>query len=226
MPFNPLYFIVGRQLAARSVDEGRATQLALLSSGMLDLPLPMGLVMTNIIAEREASVIQATADGSAPPADEIAVPAVMGHSVEQAQATFAGAGLTGEVIVQESYSDDAEADRVVGQSPIAGTVVSPGQKLVLLVGQGEARLVPDCRTMRALEAELLLQTYGLEPEPKPAQEDVDGLCSGHVAKQEPEPGWHAGADTVTVYIVPESEETGAGGSSGTGEDEAVSVRGR
>ena len=204
MPFNIMYYLIGRELAA--VDEARASQLAILSSGMLNIPMAMGLVMTSVIAEQEAPVATAGAAPGGGTADgRVTVPDVHGLSAEDAEDALIEAGFVGTLEILVDYSDASERNLVIDQDPSAGSSIAPDDDISLVVGLGEGITVPSVETMHLDKATEILEDLGLEVVASEAEELEDGLPVGHVARQDPEAGTKVAPEvedgTVTLFVV-------------------------
>ena len=93
--------------------------------------------------------------------ETVLVPDVAGLLRTEAETALANAGLVVTTVV-EHYSETVPAGVVIGQSPPAGTVVSPNSGVALAVSLGpEPILVPDVAGLSRAEAETALTNAGL-----------------------------------------------------------------
>jgi len=115
------------------------------------------------------------------------VPDVTGLSQTQAQNTITGAGLTVGNITQQS-DNSVPADDVISQNPMAGSDVSPGTAIDLVVSSGPAMVaVPDVVGQQQAQANVLLVSAGLSTGAITQQND-NAVPIGAVISQNPVSG--------------------------------------
>ncbi|WP_106850224.1 Stk1 family PASTA domain-containing Ser/Thr kinase [Blastococcus sp. Marseille-P5729] len=133
-----------------------------------------------------------------PPVQDVAVPSVVGQTLDEATATIEDADLkVGEV--EQVTSSVEQANRVVAQDPSSGSEVQPGTKVNLSIGAGPAQIsVPDLTGKPREEAEALLASAGLTG----SFIDQDSAQSaGTVISTSPGPGASVPeSSTVTVFV--------------------------
>jgi serine/threonine-protein kinase len=113
------------------------------------------------------------------------VPSLIGISLEAASSSVASAGLVvGTVVTQNS--DAFPANTIASQSPEAGTQLTAGSTVTLIVSSGQARVtVPDVDGLSQTQATAKLTDAGLVAEVTPV---YSGLPSGIVVSQGPTAG--------------------------------------
>ncbi len=91
----------------------------------------------------------------------VAVPSVVGKTLDEAEAALAEAGLKAQVT--QEYSDTVPEGRVISQSPKAGTFLPPGSTVRLVVSRGPAPVqVPDVEGKKLEDALRILSSAGLK----------------------------------------------------------------
>lgn len=132
--------------------------------------------------------------------DKIAVPSVVGQTVDEATAAIEGAGFElGKV--DESFDDKVEAGKVIGQDPKGDSKQAKGTKINLTVSKGAQEItVPDLSNMTADEAQKALTVSGLKYAKGPA-EYSDTVEKDHVARQDVAAGQNVPKDTVVTYYL-------------------------
>lgn len=125
----------------------------------------------------------------------VRVPSVVAMNLNQAQARLRQANLTsGEV----TRVPGGRKDRVVSQSPQAGTLVAPGSRVELRVYSGATGTrVPSVVGKSQHEAQSVLRQAGYKPRLRPVKWGRRGI----VASQDPAAGTAAEAGTTVVIYV-------------------------
>ena len=118
--------------------------------------------------------------------DKVAVPSVVGKTVDEATAAIEEAGFElGKV--EESFDDNVEAGQVISQDPKGDSKQAKGTKINLSVSKGtKAITVPDLSGKTADEAKKELTANGLKSASGEA-EYSDTVEEGHVIRQDPLP---------------------------------------
>ena len=98
--------------------------------------------------------------GSGNDKDKVAVPSVVGQTVDQATAAIEGAGFElGKV--EESFDDKVESGKVISQDPKGDSKQAKGTKINLTVSKGVQEItVPDLTGMTADQAQKALTASG------------------------------------------------------------------
>ena len=138
--------------------------------------------------------------GSGNDKDKVAVPSVVGQTVDQATAAIEGAGFElGKV--EESFDDKVESGKVISQDPKGDSKQAKGTKINLTVSKGVQEItVPDLTGMTADQAQKALTASGLKYA-KGAAEYSDTVEKDHVARQDIAAGENVAKDTVvTCYL--------------------------
>ena len=105
------------------------------------------------------------------------------------------------------FSDDVEADVVMGQSPREGTIQDEGSTIELTVSKGVEQVeVPDLTGKNANDARAELQRLGLKYEAG-AAEYSDTVKENRVARQSPDAGEKVDKGTVVTYYLSAGVET-------------------
>ena len=135
----------------------------------------------------------------------VEVPDFTGKTLEEATAQIEKDGFTlGPVDYQ--FSDVVEANKVMSQTPRAGTRQEKGTKVNLVVSQGiEQVAVPDLSNMTATEARTALQNAGLKYEAGTA-EHSDTVAENHVLRQSPAAGQKVNKGTSVTYYLSAGQE--------------------
>ena len=121
--------------------------------------------------------------GSGNDKDKVAVPSVVGQTVDQATAAIEGAGFElGKV--EESFDDKVESGKVISQDPKGDSKQAKGTKINLTVSKGVQEItVPDLTGMTSDQAQKALTASGLKYA-KGAAEYSDTVEKDHVARQD------------------------------------------
>lgn len=120
-------------------------------------------------------------------ADDISIPNVVGLMQSEAEAVLTSSTLTVGSFSEE-YSDSVPEGQVIQQSPVAGTVVSAGSSVVLIVSKGpELVTVPDVVGFTRSAAESVIKEFGLGIGVV-NEEYNDNVPAGKVIRQNPKSG--------------------------------------
>lgn len=132
--------------------------------------------------------------------DKVAVPSVVGKTVDEATAAIEEAGFElGKV--EESFDDNVEAGQVISQDPKGDSKQAKGTKINLSVSKGtKAITVPDLSGKIADEAKKELTANGLKSASGEA-EYSDTVEEGHVISQNPAAGTEVAKDSTVTYIL-------------------------
>jgi hypothetical protein len=123
------------QRSSSTVPAGSVISQSPIAGFFLALDLPVDLVVSSGLV-------------TAP----VSVPNVVGLTQSVASTTLSNAGLTLGAVTQQS-SDTVPAGNVISQSPSAGTSVSPGSAVNLVVSSGPAPVIPDAPTLYSAAAQ-------------------------------------------------------------------------
>lgn len=118
--------------------------------------------------------------------------------------------IIAEVVYEES---DKEAGRVIGQSLVPGTSVTPNSEIILTVSGkqnsvGVGKMVPNITGMTVIQAEAILSQYGLRLGKR--SEMPSELDEGLIAEQYPGPNTPITADITKVDFTVSNGEYSAG----------------
>ena len=132
--------------------------------------------------------------------DKIAVPSVVGQTVDEATAAIEEAGFElGKV--EESFDDKVESGKVISQDPKGDSKQAKGTKVNLTVSKGTQEItVPDLTGKTAEEAQKALTVSGLKYA-KGAAEYSDSVEKDHVVRQDIAAGETVAKDTVVTYYL-------------------------
>lgn len=132
--------------------------------------------------------------------DKVAVPSVVGKTIDEATAAIEEAGFElGKV--EESFDDNVEAGQVISQDPKGDSKQAKGTKINLSVSKGtKAITVPDLSGKTADEAKKELTANGLKSASGEA-EYSDTVEEGHVIRQDPVAGTEVAKDSTVTYIL-------------------------
>ncbi|MCI0545372.1 MAG: Stk1 family PASTA domain-containing Ser/Thr kinase [Actinobacteria bacterium] len=177
------------------------------AEGFLANPIPetnelveAGLVLRTDPATDEEADVGSIVDVyvSSGPA-EVAVPPLVGLTLDEARDALEEVGLTVGVITQRA-DPDAEIEVVLDQSPLPGVQVGNGAPVNLVVSSGpEIVVVPDVVGASQLEATNELLDLGLRP--RVNEEHSETVPVGEVIRTDPEAGTEAVVgDTVLVVV--------------------------
>jgi hypothetical protein len=140
-------FVTGRVLGSHQgiTDEATLNRLSILGGVMGTSP--MGLIMTTVLAQREAADVQPPAPTPVPtptpkpPAIQIEVPDMIELTYNEAKRKLESLELT--VAREDLYSLNTK-NQVIRQKPEAGSIVSPGALVTLSVSLGSDLPGPTC----------------------------------------------------------------------------------
>lgn len=138
--------------------------------------------------------------------DEVAVPEVVGMTLDEARAALQEMGLQAEAIEQEN---EEEPGTVFRQNPAARQQVKKGYTVKLYVSEdgGQHVSLPNMINSPESEARQALYDLGFSPENievKPL--DDEQYTPGHVIRQEPASGSKISVNsTVTLFVRPDVE---------------------
>lgn len=132
--------------------------------------------------------------------DKIAVPSVVGQTVDEATAAIEEAGFElGKM--EESFDDKVESGKVISQDPKGDSKQAKGTKINLTVSKGTQEItVPDLTGKTAEEAQKALTVSGLKYA-KGAAEYSDSMEKDHVVRQDIAAGETVAKDTVVTYYL-------------------------
>ncbi|MHA7269537.1 PASTA domain-containing protein [Arthrobacter sp. HLT1-20] len=195
MAFSLIGLVVGAALARDVQDRARASQIEILG-GVLGAS-PMGLVLLTTLA-KEATESKPTDPKKPKKPTEASVP-----DVSDAEDLTAAEGMLkahGLVVGQQQYVlSDSTPDAILGSSPEAGTLVSLGAKVSILVNAG--LIVPDVTGIALTDAQLALDAACFQCEVEFM--DLPGK-PGEVAKQDPGAGELAFSGDIVILSVVET----------------------
>ncbi|HEX4932192.1 MAG TPA: PASTA domain-containing protein [Gemmatimonadaceae bacterium] len=119
-------------------------------------------------------------------AGDITVPGVVGLTQADAQRRLTGLGLK-VALGEERFSADAPKSTVLSQTPLAGTAVSPGTSVTLVVSAGQQRAtIPSLIGLTRGDAEGALRKAGLQL--GQVQEEPSDSARGLVIETKPAEG--------------------------------------
>ena len=116
---------------------------------------------------------------------EVSVPLLTGRSLIEARTAAAAQGL--EIVVESVSEEGVEPNRVLGQEPVAGVLLAPGESVLVRVAAGAERATLDSvigQNVEAVQAQLTESGYVVETVPIHHPD----LPVGVVSEQFPEPG--------------------------------------
>jgi hypothetical protein len=145
MPFDIAGFLVGRTLGTHQGISDTAVLNRLALVGGVMGTSPTGVVLMNLIAQREAGDIAPPPPSpTAPPtqAIQVEVPDITDMHFREATRKLEQLGLT--ALRRDLYSTTSK-DTVVGQDPVAKTIVPQGAQITILVSLG-AEIPSQCPT--------------------------------------------------------------------------------
>ncbi len=137
---------------------------------------------------------------------ELELPEFTNMTVLEAQGMVINSNITIEV-EKEEKSDTVARDKIISQSPKAGTKVKENAivKVVISTGEGEFPM-PDLLNRKDVDAQKILEDKGLRA--SLVEEPSETIPKGYVVRQEPSAGTYIdGATTVTVYVSAGKEQT-------------------
>ncbi|HZW53277.1 MAG TPA: Stk1 family PASTA domain-containing Ser/Thr kinase [Candidatus Elarobacter sp.] len=145
---------------------------------------------------RQNSTITLTVSKGVQP---IAVPRVVGHTVDDARRMLSALGLTLNVD-QRSSSDTIPANVIESQNPDPGASAAPNSGVSVIVSTGpEAAQVPDVGGNDADTAQAALRTAGLVPVVSYAVDAANP--TGKISRQDPPPGTKAKKGSrVAIFV--------------------------
>lgn len=139
------------------------------------------------------TVVSVDEEDNTDDSNTVAVPSIYGKTYEDAQSTLRARGLSATRTTQSS--DSVAEGTVIGSDPEAGTEVSVGSTVTVIVSSGPAntnQAVPDLTGMTQSAAQKMLESYG--------------LALGNVSQEESDEP----AGTVIGQTVPEGTEVAKG----------------
>ena len=135
----------------------------------------------------------------------IAVPNVVGKSLEDATQEIESAGLAVGTVSQRS-DDSTEEGNVISQDPTAGTKRAEGSRVNLVVSSGTSQSsVPDVTGKTADEARKILQDAGFQVQSGTA-EYSDSVAKDRVARTNPAAGQSIPKNSVVTYYLSLGQE--------------------
>jgi serine/threonine-protein kinase len=142
----------------------------------------------------------------------VRVPSLSGKTYDAAAAELERAGLRPERVERSSA---ARVGQVVGQDPGAGTDLSRGGTVKLMVSRGDRRSVPDVRGQPLANALAILHSSGLASDIEGDSDEGGGVVVG----QAPLPGIEVAAgSSVTLSVANPDEERDKARGKGKGRD--------
>jgi eukaryotic-like serine/threonine-protein kinase len=128
----------------------------------------------------------------------IAVPNVVGQTVESATSALQGAGFA---VATKRVDDNSPKGTVVAQSPLAGTSQVPGTTITLSVSRGpKTSAVPDVTSQDQASAQQVLTAAGFKVRVE-TQDVTDSSQDGVVLSQTPTGNTQAPPGTVVTIVV-------------------------
>ena len=153
----------------------------------------------NVVAPEATEVALTLSTGP----QRIPVPDVAGYDVAEARTLIEGAGL--RVGSTESTQAPTPRNVAVNTRPTAGTMLTPGSSVVLVVSVGAATIrVPTLTGLTVDEARLALETAGLALGTSFAQ-TTNAAAPGEVFYQEPSAGTLSAPGTVVNVRIARSQ---------------------
>ncbi|MDP1818517.1 MAG: Stk1 family PASTA domain-containing Ser/Thr kinase [Acidimicrobiales bacterium] len=138
--------------------------------------------------------------------DTIAVPTVVGSSVEDATNTLRTAGF--QVVVEEAAEDEGEPGQVARQTPEGGAEVAEGSSVtIFVVSAPEAVEIRDVTGRPEAEASNLLGQDGFQV--TSSQEASDSISEGRVIRTDPPAGSAQPEGSTVTLIVSSGPDTAA-----------------
>jgi serine/threonine-protein kinase len=130
----------------------------------------------------------------------VPAPALVGMTVEQAQATAQAAGLQAQQAGEE-YSETVPAGAVSSTDPVAGAKIAPGDTIALVVSRGPERYaVPDLTGQSQEQAGQSLAALTLVPGTVGEAYD-DQVPAGQVVSQDPAAGTEVTRASSVSFVV-------------------------
>ncbi len=132
-------------------------------------------------------------------AEALAVPSLLGMTLNEAEEKLTGMGLKIENKGEVS-SDDYEKDRIANQDPVAGTAAKEGDTISVVISNGKGNIdVPSVVGKSESEAVSALSDAGFKPDKTYSYSD--SVTAGNVISQNPVSDSKAKkGDTVTIVI--------------------------
>lgn len=202
MAFNPLIFALGTVQAKQAgvTDSAARTRIALLG-GLIGNPVT-GLVITSVLAQREAKTETATQVVSLPPSTvQVQIPDVINQKFEDARKLLESPPLSLKVQRQNWVNIDKEVEIVLDQSPKAQATVAPGSVVTLSVNYQAVPVskgLPEVIGLMVDQARKTLEPLGV----KLATVDVpSSVTKGTVIMQNPDPETAVAAGDVITLLV-------------------------
>jgi beta-lactam-binding protein with PASTA domain/serine/threonine protein kinase len=130
------------------------------------------------------------------------VPKVAGSSIADATAKLRSTGYAVDTNLTKEFSETVPTNRVIRTEPAAGTRVSQGQPVGLVVSLGKDRVpVPDVASQSLFEAETLMKSRGLQFNPSPRTRHSIKVKQGHVIGTDPAAGSQVKRTQLITFIV-------------------------
>jgi beta-lactam-binding protein with PASTA domain len=152
----------------------------------------------NVSVAAGSAVNMVVSTGPAPTPGPVAVPNVVNQTQTAATATITGAGLVLGTVTQRS-STTVVAGSVISQNPSAGTSVSLGSQVALVVSSGPVA-VPNVVNLTQAAATTSLTGAGLALGAV-SQQSSATVPSGSVISQNPAAGTGVGAGSAVALVV-------------------------
>ncbi len=128
----------------------------------------------------------------------VSVANVVGKTKESAESTLKSQGF--KVVILENYDSNVEKDKVISQSPVAGSNQVKGSEVTIYISKGKPyKNVADVVGKSKTEAAQALSAQGFNLDFK--EEYNSSVASGYVIKQNPAAGSSIiEGSTITVYV--------------------------
>jgi serine/threonine protein kinase len=130
------------------------------------------------------------------------VPKVAGATIASATTKLHDTGYAVDPNVTRQFSETVAANRIIRTQPAAGTRVSQGKPVGLVVSLGQDRVpVPDVFKQTIVDAETLLKSRGLQFNPSPQTRHSTKVTQGLVIATDPAAGTQVKRTDEIVLIV-------------------------
>jgi serine/threonine-protein kinase len=146
-----------------------------------------------------AAAIALSGDDSPPPAQKVAVPALVGQQQAEAEQALQAAGLEVGEVSNREVTDEAQVGIVLETNPASGAQVDEGSKVALVVGVApDTVTVPNVVGLDVERATTTLEDAGF----RVSTREVDSLeDEGTVVAVDPEEGSAVPPDTAVTLSV-------------------------
>ncbi len=135
----------------------------------------------------------------------VAVPGVIGATLDEATTTLQAAGLTGDSAA-EQFSETVEVGRVISTDPTAGNEVRSGSSVKLTVSKGAERYqVPDVVNKLEADAKTDLTNAGLRAVTGRSVYD-EKIATGFVVRTDPKVGTPLRPNTAVTLVLSKGPE--------------------